>query len=592
MAGDPTITVRITGDTSGLGKATRDAEVDVQGFGSKVSGFAVGAGAAITTFAISAVPKLLGVGAELYNLGQSSAINLAKADTVFGDSSGTVKAWADSVNESLGLSDEKVIGLAASMGDLLVPLGLSREAAAGLSTETLDAAGALAAWSGGQYDASQVADIMTKAMLGERDGLKALGISINQAEVDERALAIARKDGRDEITAVDQALATQELMLEKSSDAQAAWANGTMDAVKQQNELSATVADAKEALGRGLLPIVQRVTAWIVSDMIPAVREIVDVFREKWPEIQAAVEPVLLWLQQTTADVIAVVQSFWDQFGERIMTYVEIVWSYVQETIGNALRAVQAIFDVVLGVLSGDWSRAWEGIRDLVGAIWDQITNLVRTATRALGLVLDAGWEVVKGIVRAGVDAVVGFVTGIPGRIAGTISSLWSGIGTGFDAAKEYVRLGVDAVVGFVTGIPGRIAGTVSSAFQAIPRAFKSAINGIIDAWNGLSFRIKGGPWDPLGSFGPEIPAVNFGFDTPNIPRLAAGGLVKRREGGILAVIGEGNYDEAVIPLDGRTQMGGTTNVYQSFPAGTSPSAVVKAQRDWIRRNGPIESAA
>lgn len=552
MAGDPTITVRITGDTSGLGKATRDAEVDVQGFGKKVSGFAVGAGAALTTFAISAVPKLLGVGAELYNLGQSSAINLAKADTVFGDSSGTVKAWADSVNESLGLSDEKVIGLAASMGDLLVPLGLSREAAAGLSTETLDAAGALAAWSGGQYDASQVADIMTKAMLGERDGLKALGISINQAEVDERALAIARKDGRDEITAVDQALATQELMLEKSSDAQAAWADGTMDAVKQQNELSATVADAKEALGRGLLPIVQRVTAWIVSDMIPAVREIVDVFREKWPEIQAAVEPVLLWLQQTTADVIAVVQSFWDQFGERIMTYVEIVWSYVQETIGNALRAVQAIFDVVLGILSGDWSRAWEGIRDLVGAIWDQITNLVRTATRALGLVLDAGWEVVKGIVRAGVDA----------------------------------------VVGFVTGIPGRISSTVSSAFQAIPRAFRSAINGIIDAWNGLSFRIKGGPWDPLGSFGPEIPAVNFGFDTPNIPRLAAGGLVKRREGGILAVIGEGNYDEAVIPLDGRTQMGGTTNVYQSFPAGTSPSAVVKAQRDWIRRNGPIESAA
>lgn len=41
-------------------------------------------------------------------------------------------------NEALGISDERLTGLAASMGDLLVPMGFSRDAAAGLTTDTKD----------------------------------------------------------------------------------------------------------------------------------------------------------------------------------------------------------------------------------------------------------------------------------------------------------------------------------------------------------------------------------------------------------------------------------------------------------------------
>ena len=46
-----------------------------------------------------------------------------------------------------------------------------------------------------------------------------------------------------------------------------------------------------------------------------------------------------------------------------------------------------------------------------------------------------------------------------------------------------------------------------------------------------------------------------------SIPRLAEGGIVKARPGGILANIGEGGKDEAVIPLDRMNDFGGKIEI-------------------------------
>lgn len=56
--------------------------------------------------------------------------------------------------------------------------------------------------------------------------------------------------------------------------------------------------------------------------------------------------------------------------------------------------------------------------------------------------------------------------------------------------------------------------------------------------------------WYPTGlGFSQREP---WHFDFKGMPRLEAGGIVSRRPGGILANIGEGRYDEAVVPLTPR----------------------------------------
>lgn len=68
--------------------------------------------------------------------------------------------------------------------------------------------------------------------------------------------------------------------------------------------------------------------------------------------------------------------------------------------------------------------------------------------------------------------------------------------------------------------------------------------------------------------------------------RYAAGGVVHAVPGGTMILAGEAGVDEAVIPLDGRHRLGGTTTVIQNFPAGVDPRRVNEATRRHQWRNG------
>lgn len=114
---------------------------------------------------------------------------------------------------------------------------------------------------------------------------------------------------------------------------------------------------------------------------------------------------------------------------------------------------------------------------------------------------------------------------------------------------------------------------------KALLDIFKTVFNGIASAWNNtvgkLSFKIP--------SFVPGIGGK--GFDVPNIPMLAQGGIVTSAT---LAVIGEAG-PEAVVPLSraGEFGMGGGSNVTINVNGG-DPQQVVNALRRYMQVNGSV----
>ncbi len=108
--------------------------------------------------------------------------------------------------------------------------------------------------------------------------------------------------------------------------------------------------------------------------------------------------------------------------------------------------------------------------------------------------------------------------------------------------AADWVKGRLDAMVGFITGMPGRIRRAASGMWDGIKEAFRASINWVIDRWNGLQFSIPGFtlPFPPHTHFG------GLTIGVPDIPHLAAGGVVTRPT---LALIGEAG-PEAVVPLD------------------------------------------
>jgi hypothetical protein len=260
------ISVIITGAADGLKKATREASGHVDGFGGKMGGVAKLAGIAGLAIGAGALAALPG----LFTLGNNLQAMEAKAKTVFGDQLPMMEKWAAGVSGSMGLSKAATVNMATSLADLLIPMGFTKEKAAELSQGTVDLAGALSAWSNGTKSATEVSDIMTKAMLGETDGLKALGISISAADIEARMAA----DGTDKLTGKmfeqAKAEAIMTLIKEKSTDAQKAWNDGTMDGVKAQNELKAKVEELKGKLATALAPIFDKIIGILNDDLIPA----------------------------------------------------------------------------------------------------------------------------------------------------------------------------------------------------------------------------------------------------------------------------------------------------------------------------------
>lgn len=198
----------------------------------------------------------IGVGAKVLDLGAKYADMDNKASTVFEDQIGTVRKWASEQAGAIGLTARELTGLTANFADLLKPMGFTAQQAAEMSMQTNELSGALAKWSGGQKTAAEVSEILAKAMLGEREGLKQLGISITEADVKSRLLT----KGQEELTgaALEQAkaIATQELIMEKSTDAQTAWAEGQDDLSVRMNKARATVQEFKEKAVEKLLPVV------------------------------------------------------------------------------------------------------------------------------------------------------------------------------------------------------------------------------------------------------------------------------------------------------------------------------------------------
>ena len=181
-----------------------------------------------------------------------------------------------------------------------------------------------------------------------------------------------------------------------------------------------------------------------------------------------------------------------------------------------------ALASSLLGWVAATVSAIPERLVDIAAAIGSWIIDT------AVPFVLGKALELRAAMLAWITDA----VTELPGRLLAIADTILTWIGT----------------------LPDAIRTAAAGMWDGITEAFTSVINFLIDAWNRLDFGIDIKLPDFLGGAGFVVDDI-----IPDIPRLAAGGIVPKTPGGTLAMIGEGRYDEAVIPLspDVLAQLGG-----------------------------------
>jgi hypothetical protein len=144
----------------------------------------------------------------------------------------------------------------------------------------------------------------------------------------------------------------------------------------------------------------------------------------------------------------------------------------------------------------------------------------------------------------------------------------------------------VDSVFG---GIKYWISNVTIPAFEALLGVAKTIFNGIASVWNNTFGKLSFSVPDWVPKIGGK------GFSIPDIPLMAAGGIVTSPT---LAMIGEGNGPEAVIPLNrmGEFGMGGGTNITVQAGLVSTPDQIgqliIESIQRAQRRSGTVFAPA
>jgi phage-related minor tail protein len=242
--------------------------------------------------------------------------------------------------------------------------------------------------------------------------------------------------------------------------------------------------------------------------------------------------------------------------------------------------AVQTAFGIVMNISLGP---VWLIVLAVIALI--AIIALVATKTRFFQTIWEAVWGAAVAAFQWAVDWIVGGWKWVIGTIIdialgwwSLFTGFWSGVGeffvdlfkawwglfTGFWSmifggvadGWKWVTDKIGGFVDFVGSLPRKISEKARGMFDGLVTAGRGGINKLIGLWNRLDFgiNIRVPDWVPgLGGRGFSVPDL-----FPDIPMLAAGGIVPASPGGTLALLGEGRHDEAVVPLPrGATQLGG-----------------------------------
>lgn len=241
---------------------------------------------------------------------------------------------------------------------------------------------------------------------------------------------------------------------------------------------------------------------------------------------------------------------------QKFTDLVKQIWTEVLDPVIQYISAgLRDLWLSTLGPLSEDVTAAITGLAELLNNLW---TNVLQPVVSWLVTVLGPTFKVIFEGIWDVIQFVVGLIGSILGRLANVFRNLiefLNGVFTGDwrralnGLLNIFVGLGngiisiFENVVNFCISLINTFVKSIYGAIQGVVNGIGSLIEGIAAlAGKELNLQVD---WTA-----PSIPKVSI----PRIPTaaLATGGVVTSPT---YAMIGEGRYDEAVIPLGNSPQI-------------------------------------
>ena len=254
------LVVKIVGDSAEFEKAIDSSQNKLSAFADK----AVNIGKNLT---LSVTLPILGIGAAMVKTASDAEETSSKFNTVFRDLSDVANTVADDLSTNFGLSSKAAKQLLSDTGDLLTGFGFTQEQALDLSNRVQELAVDLSSFTNYAGGAEGASVALTKALLGEAESAKSLGIIINQNTQEYKDLVTQGVEVEGLTLLQAKAMAALTIATEQSQNAIGDYERTSDSTANQMKLLVQDIDDMAVSFGELLLPVANDIIA-VFSDMI------------------------------------------------------------------------------------------------------------------------------------------------------------------------------------------------------------------------------------------------------------------------------------------------------------------------------------
>jgi hypothetical protein len=419
-----------------------------------------------------------------------------KFNVVFDGMTKDVEDWATAYAASVGRSKNDTKGYLADISDLLIGMGNTKEGAFDLSKNIITLATDLASFNNVNDDVA--IEAVSKAMMGEADSAKQLGLLLNVDRVKEYADAQGLIFA--ELTDAEKAQVTFDLALSQSQNALGDAERSSGSYTNQMKALKAEFSDFMAEAGKPLIAVatdivgkLREMVTWAGNNEEKLTRLVVTVgglaatiiiasvaikaariVTQAWTAATVAIAAVkkaynLLTTKGTVATIAATIAdnastaatwlgvaalTAWEIIGTIatvVTTALGAAFTFLTGPIGLIILAVIAVIAIVV-LLVKNWDfvkekaiEVWGSIKDFFKKTWDSIMGFFKRA-----------WDFIKdlffkfhplGIIIKNWQVIIDWFKGLGGKIKDIFTNM-------IEKAKTW---GKDMMDAFINGIKEKI---------------------------------------------------------------------------------------------------------------------------------------
>lgn len=360
-------------------------------------------GANLTKFATL---PLLAAGTAAFKFASDADEASSKAERVFGDAFDSIASDAANMNDAF--SEAQFLDAAGTFGQMAQGMGFAQDESAALSKQWLGMAQDFASFN--NLDVADTLDAIRSGISGEMEPLKRLGVVLNQATIEAKAMELGLWDGTAAIDAQAKAAAVTALITEKMGAAQGDFAATSEGAANSTRILAGNMVDLAADLGTQLLPVGIAILTFL--------KNLLTGFQNLPEPVKALIVPI--------AGLVAAIGPVVFVGGKLVSSFNSIKGAFMALKVvmlANPFVALAAAVIAIAALIILNWDKITEFLRkawnfiiggvlafaDRLRSVWETITGAVSTAWNGIIGIIKG---VINGIITA-INAFIGFINGI-----------------------------------------------------------------------------------------------------------------------------------------------------------------------------------